>query len=148
MTIDTETMNTLNLIKSDVQDMQGAVQMLDDLITGVETSVVVPESIDFAFSDISIGLNTILTWVQQAIDDGSVEEPVVTAMNQFLSELKAVFDKYSAKIKRLDPAAYGQSYGGASVFRFSIVEPGTNIGDSKDIVVQTADIIAASDLVA
>lgn len=150
MTIDTQTMDMLEQIQLDVHGMQLSLSALDDQVASVEASgVVVPTEVDTAFGDINTGLSVLLTWVMQAIEDGAIgdgEEPV-SAMLSFLAELKAVFDKYSATIERLDPAGYGQNYGSASVFRFSIVEPGTTIGDSKDIIVQTTDIIAGSDLV-
>jgi hypothetical protein len=146
MTIDTQTMATLVDIQADVEGMQAALTTIDEQVALIEADgVVVPTEVDNAFGDINTGLSVLLTWVMQTIEDGNTEVPV-TVMQQFLSELKAVFDKYSATIERLDPASYGTSYGSASVFRFNIVEPETGTLDSKEIVVQTTDVIAGSDL--
>jgi len=134
MSVSTETMNTLNMIKADVQDMQGAMTPLADFITSVETDgVVVTDNVDSAFADITIGLNTILTWVIQAIEDGGVTVPELTVMQNFLAEMKVVFDKYKASITAMDGSAYGVSYGGADFLRIT-VEDADGVVETKDFV--------------
>jgi hypothetical protein len=135
MSVSTETMNTLNMIKADVQDMQGAMTPLADFITSVETEGVnVPSEVDSAFADISIGLNTILTWVQQAIEDGGVTVPELTVMQNFLTELKVVFDKYKASISIVTTDGYGISYGESGQALRITVEDADGVVETKDFV--------------
>ena len=143
------TIETLNAIKDDATALRTGLLDMADKVSLVEAEgVVVPAEVDVALDAILVDLGTILTWVEQAlqaITDGT-EEPALTAMQNFLSELKAVFDKYSAVIERLDGAGYGSSYGGADFFRLSVTDSVSGAVETKDIVPAVADTITSVDL--
>ena len=141
------TIETLNAIKDDATTLRTGLLDMADKVSLVEAEgVVVPAEVDVALDAILVDLNTVLTWVNQAITDGT-EEPTITAMQAFLNELKAVFDKYSAVLERLDGTGYGLSYGGADFFRVSITDPISGDVETKDIVPAVADTITSVDLV-
>ena len=141
------TIETLNAIKDDATTLRSGLLDMADKVSLVEAEgVVVPAEVDVALDAILVDLNTVLTWVNQAITDGT-EEPTITAMQAFLNELKAVFDKYSAVLERLDGTGYGLSYGGADFFRVSITDPISGDVETKDIVPAVADTITSVDLV-
>ena len=141
------TIETLNEIKADATALRAGLLDMADKVSLVEAEgVVVPADVDVALDAILVNLNTVLTWVEQAITDGT-EEPELTAMRLFLNELKAVFDKYSAVLERLDGAGYGSSYGGADLFRVTVTDPVSGDVETKDIVPAVADTITSVDLV-
>jgi len=141
------TIEVLNAIKADATalrtdllDMAVKVSLVED------EGVVVPAEVDVALGAIIDDLGTVLAWAEQAINNGT-EEPELTAMQNFLNELKAVFDKYSAVLERLDGAGYGSSYGGADFFRVTVTDPVSGDLETKDIVPAVADTITSADLV-
>ena len=141
------TIETLNAIKDDATALRTGLLDMADKVSLVEAEgVVVPAEVDVALDAILVDLNTVLTWVEQAIDNGT-EEPTITAMQAFLNELKAVFDKYSAVLERIDGSAYGTSYGGADFFRVTVTDPVSGDVETKDIVPAVADTITSVDLV-
>ena len=105
-----------------------------------------PAEVDVALDAILVDLGVILSWVEQAITDGT-EEPELTAMQNFLNELKAVFDKYSAVLERLEGVNYGEAYGAGSLFRVTVTDPVSGDIETKDIVPAVADTITSVDLV-
>lgn len=132
------TIETLNAIKADASSLRTGLLDMADRVSLVEAEgLVIPAEIDFALDTVLLNLNTILTWVNQAIEDGTVEEPELTAMQAFLAELKAVFDKYTAAIEYMDGAGYGESYGGASFYRLTATDPVNGNVETKDIVSAT-----------
>lgn len=141
------TIEALNAIKSDVLTLESGLGALAVKITEVEDNgVIVPAYVDEAYTKIGFYLKDILVWVNEAVENG-VEGPELTAMQNFLNELKAAFDKYSAVIERLDGAGYGLSYGGADFFRVSVTDPVSGGVETKDIVPAVADTITSVDLV-
>ena len=145
------TIETLNEIKADATALRTGLLDMADKVSLVEAEgVVVPAEVDAALDAILLDLNTVLAWVEQAIDNGT-EEPELTAMRLFLNELKAVFDKYSAVLERLDGTGYGLdyglSYGGADFFRVTVTDPVSGDVETKDIVPAVADTITSVDLV-
>ena len=145
------TIETLNAIKADATALRTGLLDMADKVSLVEAEgVVIPDDVDVAMDAILVNLGTVLSWVEQAITDGT-EEPELTAMRLFLSELKAVFDKYSAVIERLDGTGYGLdyglSYGGADFFRVTVTDPISGNVETKDIVPAVADTITSVDLV-
>ena len=141
------TIETLNAIKDDATALRTGLLDMADKVSLVEAEgVVVPAEVDVALDAILVDLGVILAWVEQAIDNGT-EEPELTAMRLFLSELKAVFDKYSAVLERLDGTGYGLSYGGADFFRVTVTDPISGNVETKDIVPAVADTITSVDLV-
>ena len=141
------TIETLNAIKDDATALRTGLLDMADKVSLVEAEgVVVPAEVDVALDAILVDLGVILAWVEQAIDNGT-EEPELTAMRLFLSELKAVFDKYSAVLERLDGTGYGLSYGGADFFRVTVTDPVSGDVETKDIVPAVADTITSVDLV-
>ena len=144
------TIETLNEIKADATALRTGLLDMADKVSLVEAEgVVVPAEVDVALDAILVDLGVILSWVEQAlqaITDGT-EEPELTAMRLFLNELKAVFDKYSAVLERLDGTGYGVAYGGADFFRFTVTDPVSGDVETKDIVPAVADTITSVDLV-
>ena len=141
------TIETLNAIKDDATALRTGLLDMADKVSLVEAEgVVVPAEVDVALDAILVDLGVILAWVEQAITDGT-EEPTITAMQAFLNELKAVFDKYSAVLERLDGTGYGLSYGGADFFRVTVTDPVSGNVETKDIVPAVADTITSADLV-
>jgi len=141
------TIEALNEIKADTTALRTGLLDMADKVSLVEAEgVVVPAEVDVALDAILVDLNTIISWVNQAITDGT-EEPELTAMCLFLNELKAVFDKYSAMIERLDGTGYGSSYGGADFFRITVMDSVSGVVETKDIVPSLADTITPVDLV-
>jgi hypothetical protein len=140
------TLETLNAIKNDATALRTGLLDMADKVSLVEAEgVVVPAEVDAALDAILLDLNTVLSWVNQAITDGT-EEPTITAMQAFLNELKAVFDKYSAVLERLDGANYGEAYGAGSLFRVTVTDPVSGDVETKDIVPAVADTITSVDL--
>ena len=147
------TIETLNEIKADATALRTGLLDMADKVSLVEAEgVVIPDDVDVAMDAILVNLGTVLSWVEQAlqaITDGT-EEPELNAMRLFLSELKAVFDKYSAVIERLDGTGYGLdyglSYGGADFFRVTVTDPVSGDVETKDIIPTVADTITSVDL--
>lgn len=141
------TIETLNAIKYDATALRTGLLDMADKVSLVEAEgVVIPDDVDVAMAAILVNLNTVLAWVKQAITDGT-EEPELNAMQNFLNELKAVFDKYSAVLERIDGSAYGTSYGGADFFHVTVTDPVSGDVETKDIVPAVADTITSVDLV-
>ena len=140
------TIETLNAIKDDATALRtGLLDMMDKVSLVEAEGVVIPDDVDVAMDAILVNLGTVLSWVEQAITDGT-EEPELNAMRLFLNELKAVFDKYSAVLERLDGTGYGLSYGGADFFRVTVTDPVSGDVETKDIVPAVADTITSVDL--
>ena len=141
------TIETLNEIKADATALRTGLLGMADKVSLVEAEgVVIPDDVDVAMDAILVNLNTVLSWVEQAITDGT-EEPALGAMRLFLNELKAVFDKYSTVLQRLDGANYGEAYGAGSLFRVTVTDPVSGDVETKDIVPAVADTITSVDLV-
>ena len=141
------TIETLNEIKADATALRAGLLDMADKVSLVEAEgVVIPDDVDVAMDAVLVNLGTVLAWVEQAITDGT-EEPELTAMQNFLTELKAVFDKYSAVLQRLEGANYGEAYGAGAFFRLSVTDPVSGDVETKDIVPAVADTITSVDLV-
>ena len=141
------TIETLNAIKDDATTLRSGLLDMADKVSLVEAEgVVIPDDVDVAMDAILVNLGTVLSWVEKAITDGT-EGPELTAMQSFLTELKAVFDKYSAVLERIDGSTYGTSYGGADFFRVTVTDPVSGDVETKDIVPAVADTITSVDLV-
>lgn len=141
------TIETLNAIKSQAEALNISVNDLAVKITEAEDNgVAVPVTVDEAYTNIITSLQTILTWVNQAIADGAVGEPEVQVMAAFLAELKLVFEKYSATLRIIESTdGYGLDYGGSgaeNVIQFTVSRDGTT--EVKDFI-QTS--LIAADLV-
>ena len=143
------TIEALNEIKADATALRAGLLDMADKVSLVEAEgVVIPDDVDVAMDAVLVNLNTVLSWVEQAlqaITDGT-EEPTITAMQAFLNELKAVFDKYSAVLERLDGTGYGEAYGAGSLFRVTVTDPVSGDVETKDIVPAVADTITSVDL--
>lgn len=143
------TIETLNAIKDDATALRTGLLDMADKVSLVEAEgVVVPDDVDVAMDAILLDLNTVLTWVEQALQaiDNGTEEPELNAMRLFLNELRAVFDKYSAVLQRLEGANYGEAYGAGAFFRLSVTDPVSGDVETKDIVPAVADTITSADL--
>ena len=135
------TIETLNAIKADASSLRTGLLDMADKVSLVEAEgLVIPTEVDVALDAILVDLNTILSWVNQAIEDGTVEEPEMQVMAAFLAELKAVFDKYAAVIEYVSSGYgedMGESYGGASFYRLTATDPVNGNVETKDIVSAT-----------
>lgn len=132
------TIETLNAIKAETSTLNGGLIAIGQDFIAYETlGGVIPTEVDEALESMSSSLAYIIDWVNQAIEDGTVEEPELTTMQAFLAELKAVFDKYAAVIEYMDGAGYGESYGGASFYRLTATDPVNGNVETKDIVSAT-----------
>ena len=135
------TIETLNAIKADANSLRTGLLDMADKVSLVEAEgLVIPVEVDAALDAILLDLNTILSWVNQAIEDGTVEEPEVQVMAAFLAELKAVFDKYAAVIEYVSSGYgenMGENYGGASFYRLTATDPVNGNVETKDIVSAT-----------
>jgi len=144
------TIETLNEIKADATALRAGLVDMADKVSLVEAEgIVIPDDVDVAMDAILVNLGTVLSWAEQAlqaITDGT-EEPELTAMRLFLNELKAVFDKYSAVLERLEGVNYGEAYGAGSFFRVTVTDPVSGDVETKDIVPAVADTITSVDLV-
>lgn len=142
------TIETLNAIKADASSLRTGLLDLGDKVSLAEAEgLVIPAEVDAALDATLLNLNTILTWVNQAIADGTVEEPQLEAMAMFLSEIKAVFEKYSAVLSVIDGGTYGVAYGestGADVIQFTVTDPVSGQVTTKEFI-QTS--LSAVDLV-
>lgn len=143
------TIETLNAIKDEALSLKVGVDVLNTKLEEYEAVSLedIPIEVNDAWTNLHLNLDIIITWVNQAIEaigDGT-EEPNITIMQQFLAELKVVFDKYAAVIERLDPEGYGSSYGGASVFRLTATLDG--VTETKDVVSVESDKLQSTDLV-
>lgn len=135
------TIETLNAIKADADSLRTGLLDMADKVSLVEAGgLLIPDEVDVALDLILVNLSTILTWANQAIEDGTVEEPELTTMQAFLAELKAVFDKYAATIEYVSPGygeGMGENYGGASFYRLTATDPVNGNVETKDIVSAT-----------
>ena len=142
------TIETLNSIKAEATTLQTSIDVLNTRLSDYEfaSGVQVPEEINFAWSNLGANLTVIVNWVNQAIEDGTVEEPKVRVMADFLAELKLVFEKYSATLRIIESAdGYGLDYGGSgaeNVIQFTVSRDGTT--EVKDFI-QTS--LIAADLI-
>lgn len=140
------TIETLNEIKADATALRDGLLDMADKVSLVEAEgVVIPDDVDVAMDAILVNLGTVLSWVEKAIENGT-EGPTITAMQGFLNELKAVFDKYSAVLEHLDGANYGEACGAGSFFRVTVTDPVSGDVETKDIVPAVADTITSVDL--
>lgn len=87
---------------------------LDDALTNVKVSgETIPVEVETAFANLEFNLSTIINWIDQAIIDGGGGQ--LSVIQQFLGELKVVFEKYSAIIEVVNAdSGYGVDYGGGS----------------------------------
>ena len=132
------TIETLNAIKSEADAINTRLTALDSKLTDAELDgVVIPTAVDDALLNLTVNLQTIINWVNQAIADGKVEEPQLEAMAMFLSEIKAVFEKYSAVLSIIDGGTYGIAYGestGADVIQFTVTDPVSGQVTTKEFI--------------
>ena len=125
------TIETLNEIKADATALRTGLLDMADKVSLVEAEgVVIPDDVDVAMDAILVNLGTVLSWVEQAITDGT-EEPALGAMSAFLLELKEIFEKYSAKIETI-VSGYGEGYGSPSGLRLTITYE--NVTDSVEFM--------------
>lgn len=132
------TIETLNAIKSEADAINVELTTLDSKLTDAELAgVVIPTAVDDALLNLSLNLQTIINWVNQAIADGTAEEPQISVMQAFLAELKTVFEKYSAVLSIIDGGAYGVAYGestGADVIQFTVTDPVSGQVTTKEFI--------------
>lgn len=143
------TIETLNAIKSEADGMFSSALELETRINNAETAgVIIPAEVDIAFTAVTTNLQTIINWVNQAIADGTAEEPQITVMQAFLAEIKTVFEKYSAVLSIIDGSeGYGLDYGGSGtsdVIQFTVTDPISGQVTTKEFI-QTS--LSAVDLV-
>lgn len=135
------TIETLNAIKSEAEALDVELDQLGATMADHQSQGnTIPVEVSTAFDDLVTNLGIIMTWVNQAIEDGTVEEPEMQVMAAFLAELKAVFDKYAAVIEHVSSGygeGMGENYGGASFYRLTATDPVNGNVETKDIVSAT-----------
>lgn len=144
------TIETLNTIKADASSLRTDLLDMADKVSLVEAEgLVIPAEVDTALDSILVDLNTILTWVDLAIqtieDGGNTGE--IGVMQAMLAELKAVFEKYSAVLSVIDGTeGYGEGYGegSADVIQFTVTDPVSGQVTTKEFIQTT---LSAVDLV-
>lgn len=125
------TIEALNEIKADATALRSGLLDMADKVSLVEAEgVVIPDDVDVAMDAILVNLGTVLSWVEQAITDGT-EEPALGAMSAFLLELKEIFEKCSATIETI-VSGYGEGYGSPSGLRLTITYE--NVTDSVEFM--------------
>lgn len=135
------TTETLNAIKAEAEGIYASVNTLNGKLNEYENASgeLVPDHVNTAWSGLTVSLDTILTWVNQAIADGG-NSGEIGVMQAFLAELKVVFDKYSAVIEHVSSGYgenMGENYGGASFYRLTATDPVNGNAETKDIVSAT-----------
>lgn len=96
------------------------------------------------FIQIENNLSSIQAWAQQKVDEANQEEAELAVMNNFLAELKAVFDKYSSSVEIAQfESGYGVSYGEPGV-GFVLSASLNNVTSTKEI---KKSVIVSGDLV-
>lgn len=133
------TIETLNAIKTEAVTLQTSIDVMNIRLNDYEIAVgsSVPPEINQAWANLTTNLTTIKLWVDQAIADGGVTEPVLTTLQQFLGEIKTVFEKYSAVLSIIDGAGYGLDYGGSGtpdVIQFTVTDPSTGQVTTKEFI--------------
>lgn len=104
MTIDK---TAFELILTQVASSENVISSLEQSVDEVDTENTFTEEFLNLYADI----NSIKEWANHKILEADQE----TVMNGFLSELKVVFDKYSAKLEvGSSTEGYGVDYGNAS----------------------------------
>ena len=135
------TIEALNAIKDEATTLQTSIGVLNIRMSDYElaSGSAVPADVNNAWVSIDSGINTILTWVNQAIADGG-NTGEIGVMQAMLAELKAVFDKYAAVIEYVSSGYgedMGENYGGASFYRLTATDPVNGNVETKDIVSAT-----------
>lgn len=96
------------------------------------------------FDGFSIELDSIKVWAQSYIDQ-AIQEEQNAVMNNFLAELKLVFDKYAAQMEvGSNDTGYGTNYGGgtsAGVKLTATFEGTTAIREINKAVIVGADLV-------
>lgn len=96
------------------------------------------------FDGFSIELDSIKVWAQSYIDQ-AIQEEQNAVMNNFLAELKLVFDKYSAQMEvGSNATGYGESYGGGTSVGVKLTATFEGITAIREI---NKAVIVGSDLV-
>ena len=94
------TIETLNAIKDEALSLKLGLDFLNTKLEEYETVSIedIPDQVNAAWENLHLNLDTIITWVNQAIADGG-NTGEIGVMQAMLAELKAVFDKYAAVIE-------------------------------------------------
>lgn len=96
------------------------------------------------FDGFSIELDSIKVWAQSYIEQ-AIQEEQNSVMNNFLAELKAVFDKYSAQMEvGSNDTGYGTNYGGGTSVGVKLTatfEGTTAIREINKAVIVGADLV-------
>ncbi len=99
-----------------------------------------------AINSIYGNLSSIEAWAQGFIDQANQEEAELAVMTSFISELKVVFDKYTAKIEiGSATTGWGMNYGeGETATGFMLTATFEGVTSSKEI---NKAVIVSEDLV-
>lgn len=116
------------------------INLLSDVVTLSDSA----HPFNATFINMFENIENIEAWANAAIEQANQEEQQIV-MDNFLAEMKVVFDKYSASVEVGNPAeGYGTNYGGggAAWFKLSATFEGTTA--TKEI---NKSVIVGSDLV-
>lgn len=112
----------------------------------LETSIEATGELAFqpVFDGFSIELDSVKVWAQSYIDQ-AIQEEQNAVMNNFLVELKAVFDKYSAQMEvGSNDTGYGTNYGGGTSVGVKLTATFEGTTATKEI---NKSVIVGADLV-
>lgn len=136
--------NTVTIDKTSYQVVQAQITATQVQINDLGIDVAACENSADITNQLGIiqgGINAIDTWAQGYIDQADQQ----FVMASFLSELKVVFDKYTAEIEvGSDTEGYGLSYGGGSQVGIKLTATLNGLTVSKEI---NKAVIVGSDLV-
>ncbi|WP_391559703.1 hypothetical protein [Robertmurraya sp.] len=94
-------------ILTEVNAIGQSVITLDSNLTTIDNSDLVTDDV----ANILMSITDIQNWANAAIEQ-AIQEEQNAVMNNFLAELKVVFDRYAAKIEiGSDTTGYGEAYG-------------------------------------
>lgn len=128
-------------ILTEVNAIEQSVITLDSNLTTIDNSNLVIDDV----ANILISITDIQAWASAAIEQ-AIQEEQNSVMNNFLAELKAVFDKYSAQMEvGSNDTGYGTNYGGGTssvgVKLTATFEGTTAIREINKAVIIGADLV-------
>lgn len=131
-------------IKEQLQEILGKASAAEAALGSLDITVQqvdVDDELSPQFEAIYDSMGIIRAWADQKILEADQE----TVMNGFLSELKLVFDKYSASMEvGSDESGYGTNYGGGNSVGVKFVATFDGVTATKEI---NKAVIVSSDLV-
>lgn len=125
-----------------VEQVTGAWAAISELSIGVDIADS-ENTFDSVLNNMFVGLASIESWANAVIEQAEQEEQEAV-MNNFLLDLKAVFDEYQAKIEIGNENGYGAGYGGSGATGIKLTATVGSTTATKEI---NQAVIVGADLV-